>query len=549
MYAESGGQLQEFLQIVKRRKWQIVVPALFLFGFSLMVVVIVPRKFKAEGKLVMRAPRIEADRDATSIAMEIENADEHLKNHERVRAVLDALQWDDYEALKRKYPGPNRENMRIVDEYIKRQRQALSAVPNQKDKSRRASAFLTVNYKNVDPKRAEDFIRELVTRWAAEISTQDELALAEELDALQNEGSAAQDEFLQALDREKDIEAELGILTLTDTNGPPLRDDPALRELGGLRIDLTKLRSTAAGVQGEVEEIRKQIAAEEDTVVREVKAPQADAVTAVARIEQQIADLEKQKLGLKPPHSKYAFIESEIARLRTELGLAQKAVGVTITRQETVPNEHKAQLQADLSRREIELRSLQAQQDLVESRIANLEEETARRTALSKELEEARAVRSAAETAWTDLEKQIAQKMQALNAIKRANAKSLDWDTPPTAERTPSEPNPFLILAVGLAGGIALGLGSTMLTEFAKSCYRSVADVSAVMTLPILGVVNEIVTREQRRAARRKGVVILGSSVVVLGSLGWFTWAYTARPEILPPGLVEQVEELRAPFK
>jgi hypothetical protein len=69
------------------------------------------------------------------------------------------------------------------------------------------------------------------------------------------------------------------------------------------------------------------------------------------------------------------------------------------------------------------------------------------------------------------------------------------------------------------------------------------------MTLPVLGVVSEIVTSRQRREARMRGLVVVSSSAVMLAVIAWFTWAYTRRPDILPTEFIQQIEEIRSNFK
>ena len=55
MYASSSGQLDEFLQIVKKRKWQILIPAVFIFCLSVVVAIVIPQKYHAEAEFELDA--------------------------------------------------------------------------------------------------------------------------------------------------------------------------------------------------------------------------------------------------------------------------------------------------------------------------------------------------------------------------------------------------------------------------------------------------------------------------------------------------------------
>ena len=83
------------------------------------------------------------------------------------------------------------------------------------------------------------------------------------------------------------------------------------------------------------------------------------------------------------------------------------------------------------------------------------------------------------------------------------------------------------------------------LAEFSKSCFRSVGDVSRVMGVPILGVVNLIQTRADVRRRRFKRLVIGGSTAMLLGCLGWFTYAWSYDQAQLPTRVVQVVEDFR----
>lgn len=116
---------------------------------------------------------------------------------------------------------------------------------------------------------------------------------------------------------------------------------------------------------------------------------------------------------------------------------------------------------------------------------------------------------------------------------------------PPRAPLEPTEPSPLIIILSSLLGGLAFGLAVAFLAEFSKSCFRSVGDVSRVMGVPILGVVNLIQTRADVRRRRFKRLVIGGSTAMLLGCLGWFTYAWSYDQAQLPTRVVQVVEDFR----
>ena len=52
---ESQGQLQEFLGILRKRSWQVILPAAFVIAIGVAFAVIVPKKYAVSTQLELRA--------------------------------------------------------------------------------------------------------------------------------------------------------------------------------------------------------------------------------------------------------------------------------------------------------------------------------------------------------------------------------------------------------------------------------------------------------------------------------------------------------------
>ena len=89
-----SGQLQEFLRVLKRRRWQIVLPALFVFTLGCAFAVIVPKKFVVRTRIEIRESRTEGDYllrnpRETATAREIQNAELHIKHYNRILTIVE----------------------------------------------------------------------------------------------------------------------------------------------------------------------------------------------------------------------------------------------------------------------------------------------------------------------------------------------------------------------------------------------------------------------------------------------------------------------------
>jgi len=113
------------------------------------------------------------------------------------------------------------------------------------------------------------------------------------------------------------------------------------------------------------------------------------------------------------------------------------------------------------------------------------------------------------------------------------------------ADSRPTEPNPWLIIGIALAAGLGLGLSIAVLAEFSKSCFRSVADISRAMAIPVLGAISTIQTRGERRGNRVRRLVVGVSSLALVAAIAFVTWAWAKDAQLLSQGMRDAIESLR----
>jgi hypothetical protein len=71
------------------------------------------------------------------------------------------------------------------------------------------------------------------------------------------------------------------------------------------------------------------------------------------------------------------------------------------------------------------------------------------------------------------------------------------------------------------------------------------------MAAPVLGTINSIVTRSERRQSRTRRVLVGSASFLILGSLAFVTWAWAHDQDtgLLSPALRKAIEGLRSVLK
>ena len=113
----------------------------------------------------------------------------------------------------------------------------------------------------------------------------------------------------------------------------------------------------------------------------------------------------------------------------------------------------------------------------------------------------------------------------------------------------PTEPNPWLIVAFALVAGLTLGLALALSAEYGRNCFRSVHDISRVLVVPVLGSINTIITRRELRLASARRILVGTSSILLIGSVVFVTWAWAKSPELLSTTVREKIELFRSKFR
>ena len=82
---ESRGQIQDFLDVLRRRKWQVILPAAFLITLGASFAVLVPKKFVIKTQIELRPVSFSVS------SKEGSNAPYQIKAAARIRKVVQEL--------------------------------------------------------------------------------------------------------------------------------------------------------------------------------------------------------------------------------------------------------------------------------------------------------------------------------------------------------------------------------------------------------------------------------------------------------------------------
>jgi capsular polysaccharide biosynthesis protein len=539
---EQGGQLQEFLGVLSRRRWQILLPTAAVLAIGICFATIVPKKFVVTTRVELKESVVgrglySSDPLQAATAREIGNVESHIKHFRRVREVIleQGELWDEFVTLS------DLERYEFVKQVLK----DLDVIVSEKVNDE-GSTFLDIIYADVDGQRAERFLNRIRDVWIQDVVERDRQRVTKEHDVLQNQVEQAELRW-KALNQEFfRIAKGMGIDPTQPVTASVQRDaDPVYREQLQLETDLTKAEADFLTAQSAVSDLRERYDAEPDEIEEEIGVAGTDVESAIQAIELEIASLREKQVGMRPANSAYRVIERSIRKLEARIEVARGLAREDSVRTEWKPNAAKLALADQLEEAEAEERKLGQAFRTLEDQLDRKRRELSKRADDYRDYYTVSAFRADAETELSEARAALAEKNRLLALMADAYGHPFEIVEVPQADKAPTTPSGMVIVLFTLVGGLALGLVIALLAEYGGNSYRTATDISRVMAVPVLGVVGTILTRSQVRRERFRRSVVGVSSLILIGGLLWLTWMWYAQPDSLPTGMQQAIEDLR----
>jgi len=529
---ETRGQLQEFAQILRRRSWQVILPAAFLLAIGTAVAVIIPKKYLVKTQVEMRPVGVSvSSKDGA-------NAPFQIRARERVKKVVQQLKNEKYLALP---PEKQFEFLINIQDNIKvTKSQGTEAGTN----------FINIEYADVDGQWAKVFLGALRDDWTNDVLERDRNKLEDEKDRLLGEKQTLEKQLQK---EEADITEVKRVNHISATQPIPgalgsRNEDLAYTRYTKNKEELDKTSLDLARLEKKIEINTTRYKTMPEQLKQDQQVAGVSNAAELRQLELDYLDLQDQLKEYRPEHHKYTEIQKKMSALddrRDKLNTLITKGGVTT---KTMPNPERTALKKTIDSDSLEAEILRARQQMLSENLDHDDQNVNALQDVYRDLRERqeKLERLTATLASTELRYQEKVQQSKLMQSPLANPFVITEDVP-TPEK-PTEPNPWLIIAFAAMAGLASGVGLATVLEFSKNCFRDVHDISRVMVIPVLGTINTIVTRRQLRLRSARRMLVGLSSVVVIGSVVFLTWAWATAPELLSPELREKIELFRSKF-
>jgi uncharacterized protein involved in exopolysaccharide biosynthesis len=540
---QGQGQLHEILGVVRRRALHVVVPATLVIALGASAAKLLPRKYTVKTGLELREQTLPLGGfgfDSKAIQRDISSTPWQIRQIERVRRVIEKLEWPDYVSLT---PLEQYEYLRRV---IKSINVSITAARNLQ-----GSSLIEITYTDSDPQRAEQFLNRLRDAYTTEVLDRYRNEARSQLDILQNQRQLAEARYLAKEAEAAELKKRHGIsATQQAPGGGRQRDeDPVFTRLSEAEKQLASVLAQIAADEAALATLKDQLKATPPELPETELRGGASFDDELAQIEVEIANQRERQAGLRPRHSVFDDAELKIRRLEEKRAqLTGRSTDPTATVR-MVRNPQRDQLQTQIQTKELDLKQAEGQKAQLEASLAILRRQQAERVEVFKESQRLDNEVGIAQGEYAATSSAFLNQKRFVDLISQPYSNPFEVTEVARAPKDPASPNPTFVIGAAAALGLAAGLLIALATEFGRNAFRGAGDVARALSVPVLGVVNRIATARERRREQLRQALVLGSTAALVAGILWVTWAFENQPRLLGAELYDAIEGLRQAFR
>lgn len=502
---EEVKTIRDYIHIVKRRKWAILVPLCAVFLLSFAITLVLPRIYRSTSTILIEEQDIPPEYVRTTVTgyaeQRLQSISQRVMSSQRLSEVI--KRFDLYPDLQRKLTrdevidimrrdiqfaaisvdvvdrsrggAPTPMTIAFTLSYDGRNPQMVQRVANmlaslyleenlktRSDRAREASKFLDEETKTMQDQLAQVDAK-IATFKARHVNELPELTPMniQTLDRVERETDMLKQQLRTAKEREGYLQSQLAGIPVDASS----QDRILLKEL---KAKIVQLRSKYSEKHPDVKKMRNEIAELEQRVKAEPPK------TADGRYRFQADD--------QPDNPAYVSFSAQLSSVQAEIATLQRQIGDL----EQKRNDYYRRIEAS-PRVEEEYKALMAERNNIQVKFDDMMKKT--------------------------MEARVAQGLE-----KEQMGERFTIIDPARLPEKPVKPNVAAILLIGLFLGTGAGVGTAALKEYNDRSVRDPKTLTDLMGLPVLVTVPAIVTARDvlREKIMRKRVITLAVAACVI---------------------------------
>ena len=537
--------LGDYLNILWRRKYWVIFPAVLLAIATVVVVFSLPATYKSQGTILIESQEIPSDLVRSTVTSYADQRIEVIKQRLMTTSrVMDMVRkYDLYRAERQKTAATSG----IVDLFKSNVSVDLvqaNVTDPVSGRAKRASIAFTVSFMDKSPQKAQQVANELVTEFLNENVKARTDRAAETKDFLKEEGdkfqakvrelekqiaefkdrysgslpellqynlsmierlgdeqSTNQNEILLLKDQITTLSLQLSTIPMylpmgvTASSG----NEPNTSEvrLEQLRIEYSTLLSKYEPTHPDVIRVKRQI----DALEKELGVTGNDAQVIHAELDQAKTELNTLSEKYADNHPDIKAQKNKIAGLEKRLENADSQPVETTTSSERL-NPAYVQLKSKIDSTENEVSRLRVRQEEIKTKLAEFERRVSETYQVQRAYDELTRDHENTVAKYRELRAKQLQAELAQNLESENKGESFTLIEPPAVPSKAEKPNRPKLLVLGLGASVGAGLGLALLVEMFFGGVRGYTQVAHIVGKSPLVVIPVITTT--RELARRK---------------------------------------------
>lgn len=560
METETSLSISDYFAVMKRRRWQFILPALLIFLVIAIVAIVLPPTYRSQATILIEQQEIPQDLVRSTVTS---YADKRVQTiSQRVMTTLNLgkiiEKYDLYPDERERYAlATVVEEMR---EDIRLNMVSAEVVDPRSGRPVEATIAFTLAYLSEFPNKAQKVSNELVSLLLNE-NVKERRELAKEATSFLSDESEKLEELIGALEGELEVFKVQHSDSLPEMKALNLQFmQRAEEELRRNQQDRRTLDERIIYLEAEIAQINpysdlfsstgervlstsdrlKSLESQYVSLIARYSADHPDVVAAERELEalrqdtggkSSSGDMERSLTNLRSEltalSERYSADHPDVRRKQREIEALEKRLAslpakpTRVKREADADNPAYIQLQAQLQAARVERGSLLQNRDELKEELADLKQRIIEAPKVEREYltlvrDYENATLKYKEVKNKQLEAQLAESLEAKSKSER-----FVLIEPPLLPEEPDSPNRLAILVLGFILSLSGGVGYVALRESADDSVHGMRDLATVLGGPALAAIGLIETKRDRSRQRWRmagvtvGVLVLISSALV----------------------------------
>jgi len=491
----------DYINILKRRIWYLVIPCLLIIFIACMVALGLPAVYKSTATILIENREISAEYVQSSLTtfaeQRIQSINQRVLTSSRLLELIDRFGL--YPKLKQKI---------TIDEVIAKMRGDISLEPvnveiadRRSGRTATATIAFTLSYEGKNPRKVQQVAGTITS-----------LFLKEDLKVRKDQASSTH-EFLKAESekaRRKVAEYEKELAEFKEANVNSL---PQI-----FQVNMQTLDSIQRSIDQEKENLRT--LKQKESEIGELLANTSQDIEAGRRQakEEDELRLEALKMGLIEMKTRFSDLYPDVKKLKQEIKELSKKVEESRKQREAEKKQQNtnpayvtltsrlAGIRSDIESVKNNLKDLNKEADVYRARLAAAPTVEETYNALMTE-------RNVFRTKFIDLQAKMMEAKVAQELESEQKGERFTLVESARLPEKPYKPNRLAIMLIGVVLGMGAGVGCASIMEFLDNSIRNGESLARATGFPVLTEIPRIVTREEKKKKRKKSLFIIGGII------------------------------------